>query len=304
MRPAYRAILLSVLAAGALVGCAHRPTPAAAPGPARLDEATVDMITNTGHYAERRYRVDEVDVALTRQCMSNSGFTWAGVADRPQPDASGNRAVRLGYARKHGYGLSDGPVAAGPESADSGGGAGLRTALLGPADDLATFHAAEGIVYTFPKQGCAARSHTAVYGDLDTWARIAYLPQEFNMRLQSEATADPRYTAKLREWSRCLGTKHYSYASPHAVVEQLTVAYRTDRRTLQQRRASEIRIAVQDVQCDFKVQLSATALNLRREYAQRLDPADRAELTRVSTLFDAAEQRSRTLAKPTTGQDN
>ncbi|GAB1642935.1 hypothetical protein [Krasilnikovia sp. MM14-A1259] len=304
MRPAYRALLISVLAAGALAGCGHHPAPAAAPAPARLDEATIDMITNTGDYAERRYRVDEVDVSLTRQCMSNAGFTWAGVADRPQPDASGNRAVRLAYAREHGYGLSDGPAATGPESAGSEADDALRTALLGPPNDLATFDAPQGVVYTFPRQGCAARSHTAVYGNLDTWARIAYLPQEFNLRLQSEARADPRYTAKLREWSSCLDTKHYSYESPNALVEQLTAAYRTDRRPLQQRRASEIKLAAQDVLCDFKVRLSATALDLRREYAQRLDPADRAEMTRVSTSFDAAEQRSRTLSKPAAGHDN
>jgi hypothetical protein len=298
MRPAYRALLISMLAAGALAGCGHHPAPAAAPASARLDEATVDMITNTGDYAERRYRVDEVDVSLTRQCMNSAGFTWAGVADQPKPDASGNRTVRLDYALKHGYGLSDGQAAAGPESAGPEAGDGLRAALLGPASDLAEFVAPQGVVYTFPRQGCAARSHTAVYGDLDTWARIAYLPQEFNLRLQSEANADPRYTAKLREWSNCLATSHYAYESPNAIVEQLTAAYRTDHRTLQQRRASEIKIAVQDVRCDFKVHLSATALDLRREYAQRLDPADRAELAHVSTLFDVAEQRSRTLSKP------
>ncbi|GGQ85254.1 hypothetical protein [Couchioplanes azureus] len=301
MRPAYRSLLISVLAAGALAGCGHHRAPPAAPAPARLDEATVDMITNTGDYAERRHRVDRVDVSLTRQCMSAAGFAWAGVADRPQPDPSGNRAVRLDYARRHGYGLSDGPAAPGPESAGPEVGDGLRTALLGPANDLARLDAPEGVVYSFPRQGCAARSHIAVYGDLDTWARIAYLPQEFNLRLESQAKADPRYTARLREWSSCLDRKHYSYESPTAVVEQLTAAYRTDRRTLAQRRASEIEIAVQDVLCDFEVRLSATALELRREYAQRLAPADRAELTRLSTLFGAAEQRSRTLSEPATG---
>jgi hypothetical protein len=305
MRPAYGTLMISVLAAVVLAGCVDHPAPVAAsstpPAPVHLDEAAVEMVTNTGDYAERRFRVDEVDVSLTRKCMSAAGFAWAGVADKPKPDASGNRAVRLGYARTHGYGLSDGRAAAGPESAGPDVGERLRTALLGPANDLAEFVAPQGVVYTFPRQGCTARSHTAVYGDLDTWARISYLPQEFNLRLQSTATADPRYTVRLREWSTCLATKHYSYPSPNAVVEHLTAAYRTDHRTLRQRRASETEIAVQDVQCDFKVRLSATALDLRREYAQRLDPAERAELTRVSRLFGEVEQRSRTLAKPAAG---
>ena len=298
MRPAYQALLISALAAAALAGCGNHPAPAAAPAPApaRLDEATVDMITNSGGYAERRFRVEEVDVSLTRQCMSSAGFAWAGVADQPKPDPSDNRTVRLDYARKHGYGLSDGPAAAGPESAGPEAGEGLRTALLGPANDLVEFVAPQGVSYTFPRQGCAARSHTTVYGDLVTWARIAYLPQEFNLQLHAQASADPRYTAKLRDWSRCLATKHYSYESPNAVVEKLTEAYRTDHRPLQQRRAAEIRLALQDVQCDFKVDLSVTALQLRREYAQRLGATDRAELTRVSASFDAAEQRSRELA--------
>jgi hypothetical protein len=260
------------------------------------------MITNTGGYSMRRYRVDEVDVSLTRQCMRSAGFTWAGVADKPHPDANEGQPVSLDYIRGHGYGLSEKPPAGGAEMAGPvADDTRFRTALLGPADDLAELAAPHDIVYSFPRQGCAAQAHIAVYGDLDTWARIFYLPQEINLGLHAEATADLRYAAKLREWRTCMAGKHYSYESPNDVVERLTEAYPSDRRPLQQRRAAEIKIAVQDALCDKQVRLSATALALRREYAQRLQPSDRAEMTRLSALFDAAEQRSQILSRTAVG---
>jgi hypothetical protein len=63
---------------------------------------------------------------------------------------------------------------------------------------------------------------------------------------------------------------------------------------LAKRRAAEATIAMQDVSCDKQVRLSATALALRREYAQGVAAADRAEMARLSTLFAAAEIRSLT----------
>ena len=296
MRTACRALLISVLACGSIAGCGHQPQAATFPAPDRLDEATIDMITNTGDYSQRRYRVDEIDVSLTRQCMRNAGFAWAGVADKPNPDANDGRAASLDYIRRHGYGLSEKPPAGGaampgPVADDTG----LRTVLLGPADDLAELTAPNGVVYTFPHQGCAARSHIAVYGDLDTWARIFYLPQEINLALHGQATADPRYAAKLQGWRDCMARKNYSYESPNDAVERLTEQYRSDTRSLEQRRAAEIKIAMQDALCDEQVRLSATALALRREYAQRLQPSDRAEMARLSALFDEAELRSQNL---------
>jgi len=49
--------------------------------------------------------------------------------------------------------------------------------------------------------------------------------------------------------------------------------------------------------CDKQVRLSATAVALRREYAQRLPPSDRSEMARLHALFVAAEQRSQSLSK-------
>ena len=294
MRSSNTALLVAVLALGALVGCGqprHESDPAPVnSAPAHLGADTVDMITRSGDYPERYHRVDVADVESIRRCMRAAGFAWAGVAGTVNPEAKEGGGVSLDVVREHGYGLSDGPEK--PEKIGSGvDDTALRAALFGAADDTAEMRSPNGPLYTFSRHGCAAQGHIAIYGDLDTWARISYLPQEYNLRLSTEAKADPRYETKLREWRACMAGKHYSYASPDDIVEKLIESYRTDHRPLAQRRAAEITIALQDVSCDKQVRMSATALTLRREYAQRLPAADRAELARLSALFRDAERR-------------
>ena len=280
-----------MLAVGALAGCGDRPREVS-PAPGRLDEATVDMITGSGDYADRHHRVDVAEVELTRRCMRAAGFTWAGAANPANPEAKEGGGVSIDYLRRHGYGLSEesagtGPEKFGPVVDDTA----MRRALLGAEDDLVELRSPAGVRYRYPRQGCAARASIAIYGDLDTWARISYQPQELNLRLGVQAKTDPRYAAKLQEWRDCMAAKHYSYDSPNAIVAGLTEAYRTDRRPLAERRAAEITIAMQDVSCDKQVRLSVTGLAIRRENAQHLDAADRAEMARLSTLFATAERK-------------
>ena len=102
------ALLAVVVALGCLAGCGQsRPAPVAAP--ARLDQATVDMITRSGGYSERYHRVDLADVESIRRCMKAAGFTWTGVADAADPAADEGGGVSVDWVRQHGYGLSDDP---------------------------------------------------------------------------------------------------------------------------------------------------------------------------------------------------
>jgi hypothetical protein len=171
----------------------------------------------------------------------------------------------------------------------------LRTTLLGPPDDLVRLEAPEGAVIWYPRSGCAARAHTAVYGDLDTWARIFYLPPETNLVLHERAMADARYAAVLVRWRGCMARHGHSYSSPNEIVATLAEEYRRGHQPLAARRAREIAIAVQDVGCNKEVRLSATALELRRDYAARLGPGQGTEMNRLAGRFDEAEPRSATL---------
>ncbi len=298
MRHTSKATALALMVIGLLFGCGHpqpksEPAPRPVSGPQQLDQATIDMITNSGSYPNRQYRVALVDMALTEECMRNAGISWSGAVDEPNPDADAGGAVSVDWVRHHGYGLSDGETTSGQPQQSSGEDTRLRATLLGPPNELAKMTAPNGVIYWYPKQGCAARAHIAVYGDLDTWARITYVPQEINLVLSGQANTDERYHAVLRSWRDCMAQHHYSYVSPQDITSALAEAYRTDREALVERRTKEIAIAMQDLRCNQQVHLSQTALQLRREYAQKIDPQQRAKMAQLSALFTAAERRSR-----------
>ena len=137
-----------------------------------------------------------------------------------------------------------------------------------------------------------AQAHIATYGSLDAWARISYVPQEINLTLGGQARADHRYQAALGRWRACLAAHGHRYDSPADLVEKVAARFRDEREPLARRRSAESRLAVQDLTCNQQAGLSGTEDALRREYAQRLGPAERAELTRLTELFTRAWQRS------------
>lgn len=280
---------LTVLAAG----CAAQAqvAPVAPIGAAALDTAAVDLVTGSGGWEERRYRVEAADVELTRRCVAAAGLTWRGAATPVNPEAKVGGGAGLDLIHEHGYGLSDPPPAAarpGPVADDSA----LRRVLSGDPGDLADFRSPFGGVYRYSRGGCSARAHIEIYGDLESWMRISYLPQELNRRLDTAARADPRFAAKLRDWRSCMAAKGYPDRTPDDVVARLHVAYRGDTRPLAERRAAEVSIAEDDVSCDKRVGLSRTRLELRRAGALALPVADRAEVVRLAASFAAAERRA------------
>jgi hypothetical protein len=294
MRNTAKAVTTALLlAVGLLSGCTHaqpESTPAAAPPP--LSEPAVDMVTRSGSYPDQLWRVTTADEKLTEQCMRAAGFTWAGGA---RPPARHSGAEALADARQNGYGMSDTappPTTATETHTATDDDRRLRVALLGPDNDLAQLAIDGHAAYWFPRTGCAAQAHIAIYGSLDNWARISYIPQEINLTLSDQAQSDPRYQTTLQHWKTCMATHNYTYASPTDILNELATKYRTDPEPLTQRRSAEITIAVQDLTCDQQVGLTSTQDTLRRDYAQQLDPSDRAELTRLTQLFTQARQRA------------
>ncbi|MCJ0875439.1 hypothetical protein [Streptomyces sp. AP-93] len=297
MRPATVKATLLVVMAGMLSGCGSSQ-PEGARVPDHLDQSTVDMVTNTGDYPARLYQVALVDLALTEKCMRDAGIPWKGSVDRPNPDADEGGGVSADWVRQHGYALSEAKPSDGQNGqAGNSDDPRLRETLLGPRTALAKLTAPGAIVYWYPKQGCAANAHASVYGDLDTWARITYMPQEISLGLFKKATSDQRYQAALGRWRTCMSQYRYSYDSPSSIPSALRKAFEDSTEPLDQRREKEITIAVRDMGCDQQVELSKTGLRLRRELARTIEPQQRAEMTRLSGLFTKAEQRSKTLSR-------
>jgi hypothetical protein len=297
MSSAARAVTTAMLVAvGLLSGCTSaRPESAPAGPPPRLSEETVDLITDSGTYPEQRWRLRVADETLTARCMRAAGFTWTGSA---QPPTRHGAAQELADARRHGYGMSDTAAPADPAgTADGNAAEGPRrqAALFGPDDDFAQLVIDGHASYQFPRTGCMAQAHTAVYGSLDAWARITYVPQEINLTLGWQARSAHRYQAALKQWQTCMRNHRYTYHSPADILDQLATKYLSDHEPLARRRAAEIRLAVQDVSCGQHVGLKSTEDLLRRELAQRLSPTERTELTQLTRQFAEAQHRSSTI---------
>jgi hypothetical protein len=278
-------VTATLLATGLLSGCA-RNSPA--PPDTSLSEAAVDIATQSGAYPDQMERVSLAENKLIERCMRGAGFTWSGAARRP---ARPSDAEVLANARRNGYGMSAaGSPSAPPGTADDG--PRIRAALLGPDDDLARLVIDGRAAYWFPRTGCAAQAHIAVYGTLDDWARVSYVPPEIDLILGEQAESDDLYQAALGQWRTCMATHHHTYASPAAVPTELAAKYRTDDEPLAQRRAREITIAVDDATCAQQVGLTATRNALRRQHAQQLSSPQRAELARLADLFTQARRRT------------
>lgn len=296
MRDTAKAVMTALLlAVGLLSGCTHtQPESTLTAPPAPLSDAALDMVTRSGGYPDQLWRVTLAEEKLTERCMRAAGFTWTGST---QPPARHSGAEALADAHRNGYGMSDPsppPTAAEETHAAEDDDPRLRAALLGPDNDLAQLAINGHAAYWFPRTGCAAQAHIAIYGSLDTWARISYIPQEINLTLSDQALSDRRYQAALHQWRTCMARHHFKYASPTDILNKLAAKYRNDHEPLTRRRAAEITIAVQDVTCDQHVGLTSTHDTLRREYAQKLSPSERAELTRLTQLFAQARQRTST----------
>ncbi|MBE8516879.1 hypothetical protein ILP97_05005 [Amycolatopsis sp. H6(2020)] len=252
------------------------------------------MVTHSGSYPDRLWRVATAEDRLIERCLRAAGIAWTG--DTPPPIRRSAAEV-LADARRHGYGMSDPaqpPTAAEEKRAAQAEDPRFRTAMLGPENDLAQLAVGDHTAYWFPRTGCRAQAHITAYGSLDTWARIFYVPQEFNLLLGNQARADRQYQATLQKWRTCMAAHQHTYASPTEIVDELAARYRHDGEPLGQRRAEEIEIAVQDVTCDQQVELTTTYNALRREYARRIGPSERAELTRLTQLFEQARLRTST----------
>lgn len=291
---ATKTVTAVLLLVGLLSGCTSvRPESTPAVAPARLSEEAIDLVTSSGAVPVQMWRVQVADEKLTERCMWAAGFTWTGSAQPPAPRR--DAAQMLADARRNGYGMSDVDPEAGPEPGAAPDPR-MLAALIGPEEDRAELVIDGRASYSFPRTGCLADAHTAIYGSLDTWARISYIPQEINVVLGGQARTDDRYQAALQGWRACMAAHGHAYESPLDLVERLAAAYPADRRPLARRRAAETRLAVQDVTCNQQAGLSTTEDKLRREYANRLSAKERAELTELTRLFVQAWHRS--LAPP------
>ncbi|MCI4066131.1 hypothetical protein MRQ36_27720 [Micromonospora sp. R77] len=290
-----RLLALSALLVGVLSGCEGQPentptTAAVTAGPEaeiELGTAAIDLATNSGTYPDRNYVVELADERATQRCVRAAGLTWSGFVYQPPPGSDEDRALNIEGRRRDGYGLADAGRGSLGEPPGGSGGARLEEALFGRSRKVAQLRVPGAGEVGYPVEGCTARAHAAVFGDVTTWARVTFLPSGINMMLAKKAAADPRLQAPLREWSRCMAEHGHQYNNPKEIRYQLI--------SQKANREREIAVAIQDADCNRAAGLARTELELRRAAARALPADQRAELAGLATALDEGVRRARAI---------
>ncbi|MER5787763.1 hypothetical protein [Streptomyces sp. NPDC001980] len=302
--------LLACAAAGALAltGCAGSvPAPHAA-RTAAITPAGLDLLTDSGTYANAESSLTRAESQLIASCMTARGLRYvvagSGSASATTPTAQ----VDLRRRRSQGYGLyeqytaaagnptpaqadASGKIVSGRTSSDktasdktasdkalsndayvrslsAGKAAAYMTALRGSTSDLRTFRMADGSL-EFSVKGCEADSRRQLYGSLTTYAELAAIPQNLNATLTGPVQRDAAYLALMRKWSTCMADRGYHYALPSDAQVRLKASYQRSGATSALRRR-EIATAVADGTCALRLRIPSEVVAIRKRLAGSL----------------------------------
>ncbi|MGW4598113.1 hypothetical protein ACWEOA_22855 [Streptomyces sp. NPDC004457] len=289
------------MAAG-MLGCTS-----AQPSIPQVSAAMTDVATRSGRFPTGAEQLQAAFDRLDRECLSKAGFHLPAAprASLPVPE---NEAATIDLAgrRQHGYGISMSPdrsaTTENPNAYASSLSARDRQRLgraqFGPGMPRAGIALKGKGKATVPTAGCVARARTALAGDVQTWAEISYIPQQFDDQVSREALEDTGYRATLARWRSCMAKAGYTYASPDAAVTGLQQEFeRGENGTRFQRR--EIAVAVSDGECASRTHLPSGLLRARRQQVAGLTARDLSLLHSVSKDWGSAVARARrVLADP------
>jgi hypothetical protein len=289
-------------------GCASaRP---AAPGAAPVGASAVmtDLATRSGRWPAGERQLQDAYDRLDRQCVKKAGFSLpaAPSAALPVPEDEA-AAIDLPGRRRHGYGISvhdhDSLAAAPPDSSLSAGDQKrLGEAQFGPEGKTTAVILNGGGRVTVPAAGCVAHARNTLAGDVQTFAKIFYTPQQFDDRLNRQALKESGYQAALGQWRACMAPKKYKFASPDAATAQLRQEYERKAKSSTFRK-KEIAVAVADGECESRVHLPTTLLRARRRLVAGLPAGDLSTLRSVAASWASAVTRARSALATAQGED-
>jgi len=271
-----------------------------------LSAGALDLLTQSGSYAENEYLLSRAERELTRRCMGRQGHRYpvdqAGFLRQSDED----RGLNMNERRRHGYGLfaeySTGPAHGnGREAADNATApppaerAAYLHALRGSAGDVTAMQLPGGGEIVFSRVGCEAESRQRLYRSLTRWAQVRYVPQRLNLSVTHRVKGDPALAAAMRRWAECMAVHGYRYSSPGDASDRLRVEYREVGPTAALRRR-EIDIALADGRCASHLHIPSTVLTLKKRYANLLPAKDKLELEQLTRSWLATAATARSLA--------
>jgi len=270
-----------------------------------LSASALDLLTQSGSYAEKEHLLSRAERELIRRCMGRQGLRYpvdrAGFLRQSDED----RALNMNERRRHGYGLFA-EYSTGPAPGSGGEAAPANVTAPPPAERAAYLHALRGSAgdvramqlpgggeIVFSRVGCEAESRQRLYRSLARWAQVRYVPQRLNLSVTHRVQGDPALAAAMRRWAECMVGHGYRYSSPGDASARLRAEYQEVGPTAAMRRR-EIDIALADGRCASHGHIPSTVLTLKKRYANLLPAKDKHGLEQLTSswLATAAAARS------------
>ncbi|RST12924.1 hypothetical protein E2C00_15420 [Streptomyces sp. WAC05374] len=248
-------------------------------------------------------RVTDAQQRLISTCMARQGFTYHE-AERLSPEesrTSGYVSDDVDWARAHGYGSR---IAAKHERAKranpnvayrQGLPAERRTAYDKALDEGAgapelTAELPTGGTVRKRVGGCVAESERRLYGDPGAWFRAEKTVMSLQPLYVPKVMADPRFTAALAQWARCMDRAGHPYRDPaDARRAARTLAF-----------AAERELAVADATCARDTRLKVVGKELETRYVNELRGRYGEELDTYARLRLRALGHAATVVPPRT----
>ncbi|GGR66468.1 hypothetical protein [Streptomyces roseolus] len=283
-----------------LAGCAEaRP---AGPG-LTATPVMIDLATRSGRWTADAERLQRAVDALDRACLRGAGLS-PPAAPRVRLPVPEDEAAVIGMAerRRVGYGIVD-AVTAGtrsPEAEPEHSTTALsqeeqrryteaQFGLGTPKTSVPLLGEAKAYV---PAAGCIAQSRRKLAGDVDAWARLDYLPQQFDDRVTNGAEREPVYTSALAAWRSCMERSGRHHADPDAARASVRDAARRPGDAADLKR-KEVELAVADGLCAARSHLPTALLQARRARVAHLPQHDLAVLRALSEEWLTTVARAR-----------
>ena len=297
---------LAVVVGVALVASCGTPTqggsasPAPSPGASspsdeKLISVAGDLATRSGGWALQQQAIDSALNRATNTCMTDAGYP--APADPPRVTGwTEEGAVDMPTRRRFGYGLAAAPPLDHADSSETRMLAAMSDhdrqryleALLGESGPTLLVRLPDGREIQTPRTGCVASGRAAVFGSIEAWATVTYVPESFGSVVTSKVQATPIYRHALERWRTCASGAGVTALSPDAVVDEVRARYATDGIN-PTTRSHETTMAVVDGQCALEAHLPRAAAEARRQLlAAALDDGQRHILTNAAAMWVSA----------------
>jgi hypothetical protein len=215
----------------------------------------------------------DAEQILIAHCMRSAGFNYwpeGYVAPAPLATEFPFLPASMASARRYGFAAGVDPPSSEtdrnlsyfrslPPSKSAAYGLDLNG---GPGMPAVEAKIPQGFVIGQSAGGCVAVAEGVLYGSFAKWFAASVTAENLPPLWQTQTEADPRFSAAVTRWSRCMRSAGYSYPSPAAAAERFGSSNPGK---------IEIRTAVATLKCAAAVRLTVTETQIAAYYEKILD---------------------------------